>query len=142
MRTRSLNHSVYQTQYHLVWGTRYRRKWLKDYVRKEFATACYAIVKKYPTLYIHLLNTNEDHVHLQIEIPPNLTIAAVVQKLKIESSVSIKKRFKFVREMYLDGSIWSVGYFVSTIGLNEQQVKRYITWQSKKDTGATLRIGF
>ena len=142
MRTRSLNHSVYQIQYHLVWGTRYRRKWLKDYTKAEFATAAYAVVKKYPTLYIHALNTDEDHVHLQIEIPPNLTIAAVVQKLKIESSIRIKKRFKFIREMYLDGSIWSVGYFVSTVGLNEQQVNRYIAWQGKKDTGANLRLGF
>jgi putative transposase len=115
---------------------------LKEYVKKEFATSCYAVVKKYPTLYIHSLNTDEDHVHLQIEVPPNLTIAAVVQKLKIESSIRIKKRFKFIREMYIDGSIWSVGYFVSTIGLNEEQVRRYIAWQSKKDTGSNLRLGF
>ncbi len=142
MRTRRLNHSVYQTQYHLVWGTRYRRKWLKEYVKKEFTSACYAVVKKYPTLYIHSLNTDQDHVHLQIEIPPNLTIAAVVQKLKIESSIDIKKRFKFIRDMYIDGSIWSVGYFVSTIGLNEGQIKRYIAYQGKEDQGKTLRIGF
>ena len=142
MRTRSLNHSVYQTQYHLVWGTRYRYKWLKDYVKKEFASSCYAVVKKHPTLYIHSLNTDQDHVHLQIEIPPNVTVAAVVQKIKIESSIRIKKRFKFVREMYIDGSIWSVGYFVSTIGLDEARVRRYIEYQGKQDYGKTLRLGF
>lgn len=140
MRTRSLNHSVYQTQYHLVWGTRYRRKYLKEYVKNEFASACYAVVKKYPTLYIHSLNTDEDHVHLQIEIPPNLAVAAVVQKLKIESSIRIKKRFKFVREMYLDGSIWSVGYFVSTIGLNEAAIRRYIAYQGKRDIPQNPRL--
>jgi putative transposase len=142
MRTRQLNHSAYQLQYHLVWGTRYRRKWLKDYVKKEFASACYATLKKYPTLYIHSLNTDEDHVHLQIEIPPNLTIAAVVQALKIESSIRIKKRFKFVRNIYIDGSIWSVGYFVSSIGLDEQRIKRYIEYQGKQDHGRTLRLRF
>ena len=142
MRTRQLNHSAYQLQYHLVWGTRYRRKWLKDYVKKEFASSCYAVVKKYPTLYIHSLNTDEDHIHLQIEIPPNLTIAAVVQALKIESSIRIKKRFKFVRNIYLDGSIWSVGYFVSSVGLNEERIKRYIEYQGKQDRGRTLRLRF
>src|SRR3989338_6327213 len=142
MRTRSLNHSVYQTQYHLVWGTRYRRKYLKEYVKAEFLAACYATVKKYPTLYLHTANVDHDHVHLQIEIPPNLSVADVVQALKIESSIRIKKRFKFVREMYLDGSIWSVGYFVSTIGLNETTIKRYIEYQGKKDTGRTMRLGF
>lgn len=142
MRTRQLNHSAYQLQYHLVWGTRYRRKWLKDYVKKEFASACYAVVKKYPTLYIHSLNTDEDHVHIQIEIPPNLSIAAVVQAIKIESSKRIKQRFKFVRSIYIDGSIWSVGYFVSSIGLDEERIKRYIAYQGKQDLGRTLRLRF
>jgi putative transposase len=142
MRTRSLNHSVYRIQYHIVWTTRYRRKYLKEYVEKEFVSSCYAVIKKYPTLYVHSIKTDDDHVHLQIEIPPNITIAAVVQKIKIESSINIKKRFKFVREMYIDGSIWSVGYFVSTIGLNEYVVKRYIEYQGRKDVGKTMRLGF
>lgn len=142
MRIRRLNHSVYQTQYHIVWGSKYRRKYLKDYVKKEFLTACYAVIKKYPTLYIHSINTDQDHVHLQIEIPPNITPAAVVQKLKIESSIRIKKRFKFIREMYIDGSIWSVGYYVSTIGLDEARIKRYIEYQGRQDSGRTLSLGF
>ena len=141
MRTRTLNHSVYQTQYHIVWGTKYRRQYLKEYVKKEFEASCYATVKKYPTLHFHTINTDEDHVHIQIEIPPSIAVAAVVQKIKIESSIRLKKRFKFIREMYLDGSIWSVGYFVSTIGLNEETIKRYITYQGKQDRGRTMRLG-
>jgi putative transposase len=133
MRIRSLNHSTYQTQYHIVWGTRYRRKYIKDYVKSELLEVIYQTIKKYPTLYIHSCNTDQDHIHLQIEIPPNLTIAAVVQLLKGNSSIHLKKRFKFIREMYLDGSIWSVGYFVSTIGLNEASIRRYIEYQGKKD---------
>lgn len=142
MRIRSLNHSVYQTQYHIVWGTRYRRKYLKEYVKNEFVTALYQTIKKYPTLHIETVNTNDDHVHLQIEIPPNLLISAVVCRLKSESSAKLKKRFKFIREMYLDGSIWSVGYFVSTIGLNEKAIERYIKYQDKKDRGRNLSLGF
>ena len=139
MRTRSLNHSVYRLQYHLVWGTRYRRKYLKPYAKNELVASLYSTIKKYPTLHLETVNTDEDHVHLQIEIPPNLTIAAVVQRLKSESSAKLKKRFKFIREMYLDGSIWSVGYFVSTIGLNEQQINKYIKWQGKRDGGTNVR---
>ena len=44
--------------------------------------------------------------------------------------------------MYLDGSIWSVGYFVSTVGLDEAMIKRYIENQGRKDKGTTLRFGF
>jgi putative transposase len=94
------------------------------------------------TLYIHALNVDNDHVHIQIEILPNMSVAVVVQKLKIESSVRLKKKFKFIREMYLDGSIWSVRYFVSAIGLNEDTIRRYIANQGKKDFGRTLRLGF
>ena len=143
MRTRSLNHSVYQTQYHLVWGTRYRRHFLKPEVAKqEFISSVYTVTKKFPTLHIETINTDIDHVHIQIEIPPNITVAAVVQKIKIESSIRLKKKFKFIKEMYLDGSIWSVGYFVSTIGLDEARIKRYIEWQGKKDPGKTIKLGF
>jgi putative transposase len=130
---RSLNHSAYQHQYHIVWGTKYRRKYLKEYVKDEFLRSLYATVKKYPTLYVFIANIDNDHVHLQIEIPPNIAVARVVQQLKIDSSIALKRRFKFIREMYLDASIWSVGYFSSTIGLNEDQIKRYIEYQGKKD---------
>ncbi len=102
----------------------------------------YKATKKYPTLYIFSFNTNDDHVHLTIEIPPNIPIAAVVQRLKSESSQHLQKRFKFIREMYLDGSIWSVGYFVSTVGLNEEMIKKYIANQGKADKGTTKRFSF
>ena len=64
---------------------------------------------------------------MQIEIPPNIAVSEAVQKLKKNSSIHLQKKFKFIRDMYLDwDGIWSVGYFSSTVGLNEEQVKRYI----------------
>ncbi len=87
-----------------------------------------------------MINTNQDHVHLQIEISPDLSVAAVVRILKSKSSFALKKKFKFIREMYLDSSIWSVGYFSSTIGLNEKTIAKYIEWQGKKDTPESLEL--
>ncbi|MEI6238095.1 MAG: IS200/IS605 family transposase [bacterium] len=142
MRIRSLNHSVYQVQYHIVWGTRFRRRYLKEYVAPEFISSLYKTIEKDPTLYVHSVSANEDHVHLQIEIPPSMPIATVVQHIKADSSAHLKRKFKFIREMYIDGSIWSVGYFVSTIGLNEQMIERYIANQGRKDRGTTLSFGF
>ena len=134
MQTRSLNHDTYKLQYHVVWGTKYRRKWLKPYVKAALKESLYFTCKKYPTLFIQTVNTDEDHVHIQMEIPPSIAIADAVQKLKGISSIAIRKQFKFIREMYLEkDGIWSVGYFVSSIGLNETQIKRYIEWQDKKE---------
>ena len=135
MQTRSLNHSTYKLQYHIVWGTKYRRKWLKPYVKAVLKESLYATCKKYPTLFIQTVNTDEDHVHVQMEIPPSVAISDAVQKLKGASSLVIRKRFKFIHDMYLEkDGIWSVGYFVSSIGLNEGQIKKYIEWQDKKES--------
>ena len=134
METRHLNHSTYKLQYHIVWGTKYRYKWLKEYVKIALKTSLFQTGKKYPTLIIHSINTDQDHVHIQMEIPPSIAVADAVQKLKSNASVHLKKKFKFIREMYLEkDGIWSVGYFVSSIGLNEDQIRKYIEWQGKKE---------
>ena len=140
MRIQSLAHSVYQHQYHIVWGTKYRRKWIKEYAKKELLACLFSLSKKHPEIWISEVNTDQDHIHLQIEIPPDISVAAVVQMLKSESSKHIQKKFKYVREMYLDGSIWSVGYFSSTIGLNESQVKKYIQHQGRQEEQKSMRF--
>jgi len=133
MRIQSLNHSTYQHQYHIVWGTKYRRKFLKEYVKSELLRSFYDTVRKYPTLRIETMNLDDDHLHMQIEIPPNISVATAVQVLKANASTHLKKRFKFINAMYLDGSIWSVGYFSSTIGLNEDTIRKYIGDQGRRD---------
>ena len=141
MRIQNLNHSTYQHQYHIVWGTKYRRKILKPYVRTELKKTLYTAMKKYPTLWIERVNTDEDHVHLQISIPPNIAVSDAVGKLKAESSRHLRATFKFIRGIYLEkDGVWSVGYFSSTVGLNEAQIGRYIEWQSKKDKPRTARL--
>ena len=133
MRIQKLNHSTYQHQYHIVWGTKYRKKWLKAYVKPAVITSFNKTLKKYPNLFIEALNTDEDHIHIQIEIPPNIPVSSAVQVLKQRSSIDIKKQFKFIDKMYLEDSIWSVGYFSSTIGLNEEKIHKYIEWQGKQE---------
>lgn len=141
MRIRRLNHSTYQHQYHIVWGTKYRRKILKPYVLIELKKILYTTVKEHPTLWIQTMNTDQDHVHLHMEIPPNMNVSDVVGRLKAVSSRFLRSKFKFIREIYLEkDGIWSVGYFSSTVGLNEAQVKRYIEWQDKKDKPQNVRL--
>ena len=141
MRIRHLNHSTYQHQYHVVWCTKYRRKILKPYVLTELKKILYATVKKYPTLWIETLNTDDDHIHLQIEVPPNIAMSDAISKLKSASSRYLRSKFKFIREIYIEkDGIWSVGYFSSTIGVNEKQIKQYIEWQGKRDIPQKLQL--
>lgn len=141
MKTRRLNHSVYKHQYHLVWGTKYRRKYLREYVSKEFEHLLYELVKeRYPDLYIEAINSDQDHVHIQMEIPPTLAVADVVKRLKWHSSIHLKKKFKFIDRMYIDGNIWSIGYYSSTIGLDEETIKKYIEYQGKEEVPQTVSL--
>ena len=111
MRIRALNHSTYQHQYHIVWGTKYRRKFLKEYVKPELLAVFGRAMKKYPTLHIIAINTDNDHIYIQIEISPDIPVATTIQQLKSMSSAHLKKKFKFIDKMSLGGGIWSMGYF-------------------------------
>lgn len=142
MRTRVLSHAIYQHQYHLIWGTKYRRKFLKPYVTLVFGQVLASVGKKYPNLHLITWVGNEDHVHLQLEIPPNVTVSSVVQKIKWQSSLTLKKQFKFIDKMYLEHSIWQVGYFSSTIGVSETIIEKYIKYQNKQEKSKQIKLGF
>ena len=142
MRILRLNHSVYQIEYHIVWGTKYRRKILKPYVKQVLLNSFQKTEFLYPTLHIVKVNSMDDHVHLILEVAPSVSVAAMVQKLKAHSSRDLKLSFKFIREMDDGSGIWSVGYFCSTIGLNEQMIEKYIANQDKRDRPGNARLGF
>lgn len=87
------------------------------------------------------MNTDQDHVHLQLEIPPNIAVSDAVRALKAESSLYLRKKFPFIKKIYLEkDGIWATGYFSSTIGINEQQIQKYIAYQGKKEKPQRLRL--
>lgn len=96
----------------------------------------------HPDWWLETINTDEDHVHVMMEIPPKYSIADVVKELKSYSSIHLRKRFKFIDEIYQRSGIWSTGYFVSTVGLNEERIRKYIEFQNKKDIGYDLTDEF
>lgn len=134
MRIRSLNHCVYEVQYHLVWGVKYRRKILKPYVKAELIKSIHKLQRTYPDLYIHEINTDQDHVHILMEIPPKYSVSEVVQKIKITSSKDIRNKFKFIDKIFgAKEGIWGIGYYVSTVGMDEHRIQQYIAHQGKLD---------
>ena len=96
MRSRQLNHSVYQGQYHLVWGTKYRRKILKHYVRKELIKSFYKTQKSYPDWYFIKINTDNDHVHFLVQSVPMYSPKKIVQVIK---SITAREMFERMPEI-------------------------------------------
>lgn len=132
-------HAVYYTRYHLVFVTKYRRKVLKQGMGHYVQGVLRNIAKQYPEIEILEMNTDEDHIHLLVIIPPKLSVSRVVNILKSNSSKAMRARFAFLATMYEheDVGFWSDGYFVSTAGLNEAALKQYIQHQGLEDKGQT-----
>jgi putative transposase len=111
-------------------------------VRTEIIGCLIRLQKQNPSWYIHTVNTDRDHIHLLVEFPPSFSISEVVKKIKIVSSLTLKNKFNFIKKIYSRGSVWSTGYYVSTVGLNELTIKKYITNQGKKDLGEDVTAKF
>ena len=89
------------------------------------------------------LNILSDHLHFVIEIPPKYSVSAVVGELKQESAHWLRKKFTWLDKVYWKEKVlWSPGYFVSTVGLNEAQIIKYVKFQQAQDSGqAKLDLG-
>jgi len=82
------------------------------------------------------LNVLVDHIHLVVKIPPKYSVSDVVGEFKQESSHWLRKKFDWLKKVYWkEDVLWSPGYFVSTVGLNEQQIIEYVKYQQAQDSG-------
>ncbi len=135
MRFRKSAHAIYKTEYHLVWIPRYRRKifvkGVKEYTEKIVSN----IPELYPDIEVIKLSVQEDHVHMVVVIPPRIAVAKAIQYLKTQSAKKLKVKFPFMQKSYSKGGIWSRGYCVSCIGLNEREILDYVEHQEKGDKG-------
>ena len=121
------NHSTYICKYHIVWTTKWRKQIMKDKWVKEEMRRIIRVICKWKGFVIQSWHIGDEHIHLYLTIPPKYSISYVMSVLKGKTSKWIKKKTSKVGE----GSIWSKGYFVSTIGLNEESIRRYIENQDR-----------
>ena len=81
-------------------------------------------------------NIQPDHVHLVLSFPPKYSIAKVVQIIKSNTGKAMWENFDFLRKRYYGREgILSAGYFVSTVGLDEKLIEKYVRYQEKEDLG-------
>ena len=136
MRLHRSAHAVYKTQYHLVWVTRYRRKILVPGVQRYLHVKLEEVRKWYPDWEYVAIGMEVDHVHLHMVIPPKYAVSFAVETLKKNTSRALSEQFAFLAKVYWDREgIWSTGYFVSTVGINEAIIRRYVEMQGQEDAG-------
>ena len=136
MKLRKQSHCVYKCEYHLILATKYRRKIFNDGIFAYMLERLKEVKDHYPEIEVLEIEHDKDHVHMLVSIPPKMSVGKVVGIIKANTSRRLKEKFPFLKDVYwgTDG-MWSDGYFVSTVGIHEQIIQKYIQHQGLEDSG-------
>ena len=128
----SLNHTVWECKYHIVWIPKYRKKVLYGQIRKHLGDVFRGLARQKESKVVegHLML---DHVHMLISVPPKYAVAQVVGFIKGKSAIHIARTFMGRDRNFTGQHFWARGYFVSTIGKDEKAIKEYIKKQEEED---------
>ena len=136
METRLSGHGVYRTEYHVVWIPKYRRRILNPGVQGYISKLFPKVLKSMPGCEIIEQNIQVDHIHLIMVIPPKYALSDVIVEIKQYTASMIREKFAWLKKVYWkEQVVWSPGYFVSTVGLDEKQITEYVKWQGHQDSG-------
>ena len=92
--------------------------------------------RQHPEIQVIEVNTDEDHIHILCSIAPKISVADAVKIIKANTARLMKKKFPFITQGYWhNDTMWSIGYFVSTVGITEAIVQKYIEMQGEEDSG-------
>lgn len=131
---KSLSHCKYLVQYHIVWCPKFRFGVIKGDVEQKLKDILVKICEKYEYEIIEL-KIMTDHIHIFLSVKPTIAPTDVVRTLKSISAIQLFKEFPKLKKFYARcGSLWSKGYFVSTIGnVSAKTIKRYIQNQKSSN---------
>jgi len=128
----SLSHTKWECKYHVVWIPKYRKKSLYGELRRYLGSTFRELAMQRESRVIegHLL---PDHVHVLISIPPKYAVAQVVGYLKGKSAIHIARTYMGRKKNFTGQHFWARGYFVSTVGTDEETIREYIRQQEQED---------
>ena len=134
---KKLAHSLYECKYHIVFCPKYRYKILQGEVREYVSQQVYRLCNQKEGVEVLEVNVQADHVHVVLSIPPKYAVSELMGFLKGKLALRLFDKFPELRKRYWGQHVWSRGYCVSTVGLDEERVRKYVKWQSKKEQEAT-----
>ena len=89
----------------------------------------------HPDIEIEKYSIQDGHLHIVIIIPPKYSVSSIIGKIKANTNREIRQHFEWIRKMYRRNEFWSPGFFSSTVGIDEEVIKRYVEFQEKMDKG-------
>jgi putative transposase len=129
-------HGVYCLQYHVVWVCKYRRRILNPGISEYLQRILPKLLRSMPGVTLETIGFDRDHLHMVMVIPPKYSIASVMGRLKSQSASRLRKKYSWLGKVYwAENIVWSPGYFVSSVGVDEETIKRYVEHQGQQDSG-------
>ena len=130
---RRLSHVVYQCTYHVVWVPKYRYRILTGAVA-ELMDRDIRMLCEWKDVEVLELNIQADHIHALLSIPPKIAISTFMGFLKGKLAIKVMKSYPRLRKKpYWGNHFWARGYFVNTVGLNEDLIRRYVKYQEEQE---------
>jgi len=128
----SLSHTKWDCKYHVVWIPKCRQKVLYGKLRQHLGALLKDLARQQgcEILECHL---RPDHIHILIAIPPKYAVSKVMGFIKGKSAIAIARTYLGRRKNFSGQSFWARGYFVNTVGADEEAVRSYIQKQSEED---------
>jgi putative transposase len=128
----SLSHSVWDCKYHVVFIPKYRKKTLYGELRRRLGDVFRTLAKQKECQVVegHLM---PDHVQMLISIPPKYSVAQVIGYIKGKSAIHVARTFFDHKRNFVGQHFWARGYFVSTVGRDEETIREYIRNQEVED---------
>ena len=129
---KSLSHTKWKCQYHIILVPKYRRKVIYKELRKDIGIILRKLCE-YKKVEIIEAHAMPDHIHMLVSIPPKLAVSDFVGYLKGKSAMMIFERHANLKYKFGNRNFWATGYYVSTVGLNTATIQKYIREQEKQD---------
>lgn len=130
---KKLSHVVYKCDYHIVWVPKYRFRILTGEISRMVSED---IMKMSEWLGCEVieLNVQIDHVHVEVSIPPKVSISKYMGTIKGKIAIKLFKSYpRLKKKPYWGNHFWGRGYFVNTVGINEDMIRRYVKYQEKRE---------
>ena len=128
-----LSHSIYECKYHIVFCPKYRMQILKGDVAEYTRQQIYQLCGQKDQVEVLEINVQADHVHLVVSIPPKYAVSNFVGYLKGKLAIKLLSQYEQVKRKYWGRHVWSRGYCVSSIGLDEEKIRKYVKFQEKRE---------
>nr|WP_321465948.1 IS200/IS605 family transposase [uncultured Desulfobulbus sp.] len=128
----SLSHTKWDCKYHVIWIPKYRKKSIFGDLRKYLGKIFRELARQKECTVIEE-DLMPDHVHILLSIPPKYSVSQIVGFIKGKSAIQIARNFQGRKKNFVGQNFWARGYYVSTVGKDEEAVRVYIQHQEKED---------